>query len=90
MPTITTPKTEQEVIDFCDNINNALGEDADRVVVYCEVISYATGQIPATFLTEYNEQNNTDKKKSLHKGQLAEIAAFKNGTTFTEEFNKIN
>ena len=90
MPIVTTPKTEQDVIDFCDNINTALGEDSDRVVVYCEVVSYTTGQIPATFLTEYNAQNNTDKQKSIRKGQLAEIAAYRNGTTFTEEFDKIN
>jgi len=90
MPTVTTPKTEQEVIDFCEAINTSLGERADRVVVYCEVVSYATGQIPATFLTEYNAQNSVDKQKSLLKGQIAELAAYKNGTTFTDEFDKIN
>lgn len=90
MPTVTTPKTEQEVIDFCDNINAVLGQDSDRVVVYCEVVSYATGQIPATFLTEYNAQNSVDKQKSLLKGQIAELAAYKKGSTFTDEFDKIN
>lgn len=90
MPTVTTPKTKQEVIDFCDSINNNLGKGADRVVVWCEVQSYATGQIPATFLEDFNAQNNIDKQKSLLKGQIAELAAYKNGTTFTEEFYKIN
>lgn len=90
MPTVTTPKTKQEVIDFCDRSNNNLGEGADRVVVWCEVQSYATGQIPATFLEDFNAQNNIDKQKSLLKGQIAELAAYKNGTTFTEEFDKIN
>ena len=90
MPTVTTPKTEQEVIDFCDNINAVLGQDSDRGVVYCEVVSYATGQIPATFLTEYNAQNSVDKQKSLLKGQIAELAAYKKGSTFTDEFDKIN
>ena len=90
MPTVTTPKTKQEVIDFCDRSNNNLGKGADRVVVYCEVQSYATGQIPATFLKDFNAQNSVDKQKSLLKGQIAELAAYKNGTTFTEEFDKIN
>ena len=90
MPTVTTPKTKQEVIDFCDSINNNLGKGADRVVVWCEVQSYATGQIPATFLEDFNAQNSVDKQKSLLKGQIAELAAYKNGTTFTEEFDKIN
>ena len=90
MPTVTTPKTEREVIDFCDNINTVLGQGSDRVVVYCEITSYATGQVPATFLTEFNAQTNIDKQKSLLKGQLAELASYKNGTTFTEEFDKIN
>lgn len=90
MPIITTPKTEQEVIDFCDAINTNLGEDSDRVVVWCEVVSYATGQIPATFLADYEAQSNIDKQKSLKKGQIAELEAYKNGTTFTDEFDKIN
>lgn len=90
MPTATTPKTKQEVIDFCDSINNSLGKGADRVVVWCEVQSYATGQIPATFWAEYDAQSDIDKQKSLLKGQIAELAAYKNGTTFTEEFDKIN
>jgi tellurite resistance-related uncharacterized protein len=90
MPIVTTPKTEQDVIDFCKKINTVLGQASDRVVVYCEITSYATGQVPATFLTAYNAQNNIDKQKSLLKGQLAELAAYNNGTTFTEEFDKIN
>jgi hypothetical protein len=91
MPTVTTPKTRAGSYRFLrSSINNNLDKGADRVVVWCEVQSYATGQIPATFLEDFNAQNNIDKQKSLLKGQIAELAAYKNGTTFTEEFDKIN
>lgn len=89
MPTVTTPKTEHEVIDFCEAVNATLGEKSDRMLVWCEVKSYLTGTIPTTYLETYGGESDDEKQLSLKRGQTAEYNAFKKGTDFTTEFNNL-
>ena len=89
MPAVTTPRTKEEITEFCKTLNELLGQESEAVAVWAEVIKYVSGNVPRTYLTTFDALSAPDKVVALQKSQQAQLLAQRNKTSFTAEFDKL-